>query len=387
MTFYLFVCIFATVFLVITSFMLIIKGSNSPYQIKLIGLLCVIYALFFLTRVLWLDFELILTYPYVIGIFSPLLFVTSPLFFIIIKNILTKRNGISKGHIIHFIPAIFHLFDLIPFYIKTTVEKLAIAELVINSPYDIYFVVQGIIPGYFVHFTRVFLFLLYFFLSLYYIIWSGIINNRKRFITEDWVYFSILFLFFVKIGFFFQLLNTVQFYLTGNASFLVRELVSVSILFSILVYTFYNYFRLSLSPLVNQLYVRHKFVEKSTSVDLVNDFGEYKLDLNQRLQSLFEIEKIFLRNNITAYDLAVLLNIRARDLSVLIQDTYNCSYRELINKFRINYAISEIEMGYLDKRTIESLAFDSGFNSRITFFNAFKKETGVSPSEYMKSVK
>lgn len=387
MTFSSFIYLFATVFLIITSLMLIIKGDNRPYQIKLIGFSCMIYALVILTRILGIDFELILTYPHLLGVFSPLLFLPSPLFFIIIRNILLKRNVFSRYEVIHFFPAFIHLLDMIPFYIKTSIDKFIIAELIIKNPYDIYFVVHGIIPGYFVYFTRVFLFLLYLGLSLYYVISAAIIKDRKKFITENWIYFSILFLFFLKIAFLFQFLNIAQFYFTGSTYVLVREVIGISILFVILVYVFYNYYRLNLSSPANQLYVTHKFVEKSTTIDRVNGSVEIDLDLNQKLKALFEIDKIFLQSNITATELANLLSIRSRDLAVLIQDTYNCSYRELINRFRIEFAKSEIEKDYLDKRTLESLASDSGFNSRITFFNAFKKETGVSPSQYVKSIK
>jgi len=387
MTFSIFIYIFVTIFFVMTSLMLIIKGNNKPYQIKLIGLLCMIYSLFFLTRILWIDLELILTYPNFLGIFSPLLFLPSPLFFIIIRNIFLKQNGILKNDIYHFFPAVIHFLDLIPFFIKTSIEKFFIAEFIIKNPYDIHFVIQGFIPGYFVYFTRVLLFLLYLGLSLYYVISASIIKDRKKFIPENWVYFSILFLFFLKIALLFQFFNIAQFYFTGSIYVLVGEVIGISIVFVVLVYTFYNYYRLNLSSPANQLYVTHKFVEKSTTVDPVNGSVDIDLDLNQKLKSLFEIDKIFLQSNITAIDLANLLNIRTRDLPILIQDTYNCSYRELINKFRIDYAKSEIENYYLDKRTIESLASDSGFNSRITFFNAFKKQTGVSPSDYMKSIK
>jgi AraC-like DNA-binding protein len=37
----------------------------------------------------------------------------------------------------------------------------------------------------------------------------------------------------------------------------------------------------------------------------------------------------------------------------------------------------------LDKLTIEGIARESGFNSRASFYRAFKKYTAVSPSEFI----
>jgi AraC-like DNA-binding protein len=36
------------------------------------------------------------------------------------------------------------------------------------------------------------------------------------------------------------------------------------------------------------------------------------------------------------------------------------------------------------KLTIEGMAFESGFNSKTVFNTCFKKETGLTPSQYLK---
>ena len=37
--------------------------------------------------------------------------------------------------------------------------------------------------------------------------------------------------------------------------------------------------------------------------------------------------------------------------------------------------------------TLEGIASEVGFNSRTTFFNAIKKSTGLSPSEYISQIR
>ena len=54
---------------------------------------------------------------------------------------------------------------------------------------------------------------------------------------------------------------------------------------------------------------------------------------------------------------------------------------------RIKDALSLIDDGYLKRNTLESLAYKTGFSSYNPFFSAFKKITGLSPQEYIKSNK
>jgi AraC-like DNA-binding protein len=49
---------------------------------------------------------------------------------------------------------------------------------------------------------------------------------------------------------------------------------------------------------------------------------------------------------------------------------------------RIDLAITEIDRGYLQMNTMESLASSIGFASYNPFFTAFKKHTGLSPKKY-----
>lgn len=63
---------------------------------------------------------------------------------------------------------------------------------------------------------------------------------------------------------------------------------------------------------------------------------------------------------------------------------YYChyTYSEYLNILKIKYSIQLIEDGYLKLHTIDSLAKKCFFNSRITFFNNFKKNVGFSPTNY-----
>jgi len=63
----------------------------------------------------------------------------------------------------------------------------------------------------------------------------------------------------------------------------------------------------------------------------------------------------------------------------------NSNFNDLLNSYRIKHAISELERNPDIK--INELALESGFNNRRTFYNAFKKQTGKTPSEYRSALK
>ena len=59
-----------------------------------------------------------------------------------------------------------------------------------------------------------------------------------------------------------------------------------------------------------------------------------------------------------------------------------CTFGEHQNNLKIKFALKLIKAGYLDTRTIDSLASRCLFTNRITFYRNFKKWVGYTPTEY-----
>lgn len=102
------------------------------------------------------------------------------------------------------------------------------------------------------------------------------------------------------------------------------------------------------------------------------------------INSILEKQEIFTDPAMRLSKFADSLHLSPKVFSRIIKKEFHIGYNELLNKFRVQFAIERIEDGYLDKYTIEALGAASGFSSRTTFFNAFKKEKGICPSEYWK---
>jgi AraC-like DNA-binding protein len=103
--------------------------------------------------------------------------------------------------------------------------------------------------------------------------------------------------------------------------------------------------------------------------------------IGQKLSIILEKE-LFLNPDFTLEEAAKELRVTRHVLSQYVNEVLGKSFSTLIKEYRVEKAkkLLETQKNY----TIESLGYDSGFNSKSTFYIAFKKITGVTPSEYQK---
>jgi YesN/AraC family two-component response regulator len=69
-------------------------------------------------------------------------------------------------------------------------------------------------------------------------------------------------------------------------------------------------------------------------------------------------------------------------ISAAINKEMHKNFFDLINEKRVDKA-KVLLNDKLDKMTIEGIAREAGFNSRASFYRAFKKYTSLNPSEYI----
>ncbi len=98
--------------------------------------------------------------------------------------------------------------------------------------------------------------------------------------------------------------------------------------------------------------------------------------------SLIATKELFLNPNLTLSETAEELNISTHLLSQYLNEKLGKSFTILINEYRIEKAKELLQSN--NNYTIEGLGYNSGFNSKSTFFTTFKRITGKTPSEYQK---
>lgn len=81
------------------------------------------------------------------------------------------------------------------------------------------------------------------------------------------------------------------------------------------------------------------------------------------------------------------INIPVYKISSCIKTKYNMSFPEYINTCRIDYAKNRLLKEKDTFMKLDFFALECGFGSRSSFYNEFKKQLGITPIEYLKSLK
>jgi len=114
--------------------------------------------------------------------------------------------------------------------------------------------------------------------------------------------------------------------------------------------------------------------------------GEIELELIDKFNKYLSEEKPYLFGNISLEDVSARMGTNRTYLSKAINTVYNKSFNALINELRIREARQLLIDKKYDHISVEGIGEMVGYNSRIVFYNNFKKLTGLTPSYFKSSV-
>ena len=122
--------------------------------------------------------------------------------------------------------------------------------------------------------------------------------------------------------------------------------------------------------------------KKTNKKDLLT--SEQKNRYVKELVHIIDNETPYLNPDLNLKSLAIHLNLHPNQLSWLINHEFGKNFNEFINHYRVE-AFKQISKDPKNSHiTLIGLAYDSGFNSKTVFNTFFKKETGMTPMQYMK---
>ncbi len=104
--------------------------------------------------------------------------------------------------------------------------------------------------------------------------------------------------------------------------------------------------------------------------------------LSLKIKYLFEQEKIFKSPTLNSAQLAKKVGIPAYQLSQVINIGLDTSFFELLSSYRIEYVKHLLKQEDSADKNIIDMAYEAGFNSKSAFNTAFKRYTGMTPSQY-----
>lgn len=128
----------------------------------------------------------------------------------------------------------------------------------------------------------------------------------------------------------------------------------------------------------------YRFQKEPYSIPKKQKYGRKKIEnaeeLIHKLNAIMAKEKLYRNPQLKLQGLASKLNILPHTLSQLLNENLEKSFSQYLNEFRIKEACEIIEAG--SDLKFEAIGYDVGYNSKSTFYAAFKRITGSTPAKY-----
>lgn len=97
-------------------------------------------------------------------------------------------------------------------------------------------------------------------------------------------------------------------------------------------------------------------------------------------------KKPYLEPDLTLPKLAEDLNLSTHHVSQVINEMHGENFFNFINKYRVEEVKRKIQDPEFQNYSLLGIAYESGFNSKSAFNRVFKNSTGMTPSEFRKSL-
>ncbi|BDD02596.1 helix-turn-helix domain-containing protein [Aureibacter tunicatorum] len=104
--------------------------------------------------------------------------------------------------------------------------------------------------------------------------------------------------------------------------------------------------------------------------------------IKQAIEQYMLDQKPYLNAQFRLGDLAEAMEISSHQISQVLNESVNKNFNEFVNQYRINEAVRLLQDQSYSHLTLSAIGFEAGFNSKSSFYSAFKKVTGKTPSEF-----
>lgn len=112
-----------------------------------------------------------------------------------------------------------------------------------------------------------------------------------------------------------------------------------------------------------------------------------KMDTIRKVERYLIDEKYYLNASLTINQFSKETEIPSYKISRVVKQEFKKTFPEFINHLRIEEFKKRVKSDCNEFIKIEALAYDVGFKTPSAFYTAFKKETGMTPASYRKTVK
>ena len=296
------------------------------------------------------------------------LFIYGPIFYLYAQGVIFRDFKLSSRDLLHLTP-----------YLLLTISILSLNNIVPNLSEEI---IMNDLPWQFYLLSALMYVHLFVYLGLTYkSLWKYrlIIKNKYSQIDKinlDWLSFALNT--FGLLAFISLIQNFIV--LAKNRTVFMVTLVLL------LIFIFYFVNKVILKAL-RQPEIFAGIAQNETTKYLGSNLTPSQIeDYKKQLLALLGTEKPFLNPQVSLANLSEELSVSTKQLSQVINQSFNKSFFDFINSYRIQEVQQILKESKDDKLTVLEAMYQAGFNSKSSFNTAFKKETGLTPTEFRKMI-
>ncbi|MBN1270956.1 MAG: AraC family transcriptional regulator [Candidatus Aminicenantes bacterium] len=111
---------------------------------------------------------------------------------------------------------------------------------------------------------------------------------------------------------------------------------------------------------------------------------EQKEKYKNKLIDFMKSQKPYLNPSLSLSELAGMISLPAYQLSQVINSCFHKNFYDFINSYRVRESQRLLSEPPQDQKTVLEILYETGFNSKSVFNSAFRKFTGMTPSQFRK---
>jgi AraC-like DNA-binding protein len=324
--------------------------------------------------------------------FSPFWFLAGPLLFFYYRGTLTDNPRLKKWDIVHFIPFLIQLVGTFPYLLSPFSHKLEVATAILNDLNVITSVrvnwISTPLVNFFARPVLVFMYLGYitYMLSKH--------NPKSQRIKVPVQQYKLIYRWLIILAVTTAILILNFFLLSLSLS---KQTVTATLINSQFTHFFSGiaYFCMSFMlllfprilygmPIYNaETIITPPVAKELPEVQQPEEDPFY--DLVAKINDYLNKEAPYINPDFTINEMAVGLKVPVHHLSYCLNTLMNIKFTTLRTQLRIKYATNLLDAGQADELSMDGIGKKSGFSTRSNFYNAFKTETGMTPSEYLEN--
>lgn len=333
-------------------------------------------------------------------------YLTGPALYIYMRSILNDDGRLKRHDVWHFIPMLIYLAGTIPYMFSPWEFKLEVAKEIVERAalmvpfYTDLIPIYNYVPAWAVYLSRPLL-------ILGYLLWSAgslirfsrgqndlTVFRKQRFMLK-WLITLLCFLLILVLSHSLQIIETfkewnISVFTTLNLLQVISALGLGGLLLSPF---FFPHILYGLPRIPNAVVPDENEINAEEPEPVKPKVSNDKFEANyidlisSKIEQCMSELKPYLQNDFNLAQLSPMINIPAHHLAWYFREVRQLSFTDFRNRWRVEHAKNLILEGKSADLTLEAIGFLSGFSSRNTFLNAFKKAEGISPNSFQTQVK